>query len=129
MKRVARSTVRRIYWGVLACMSIMLPLSAAVLGARPSGQPESVFAIVVSLAFFAWLFLGRSIACLLVPLLVSTLSCPGCDEEIDAVGVWHCSCGFRDHRERHILAAHCPLCGKAAGHIDCPRCGCTILFW
>jgi hypothetical protein len=76
-----------------------------------------------------WLLLGQWIAALLVPLFVSTLSCPGCGEEIDAVDVWDCACGFHDHRERHILAGHCPRCGKGAGHVACPRCNCTILLW
>jgi hypothetical protein len=65
----------------------------------------------------------------LVPLFVSTISCPGCGEDIDAVDVWDCTCGYHDHQERHILSGYCAMCGKSAGHMKCPRCNCTILFW
>ena len=85
--------------------------------------------LALAWTFFIWLLLGRAIAYLFVPLFISTLSCPGCQEEIDAVGIWRCGCGFHPHRERHILAGRCPKCGKATGHVNCPRCQCTILLW
>ncbi len=80
-------------------------------------------------AFLVWLLLGRRIAYRLVPVFVSAILCPGCGEEIDPVDVWDCGCGFHDFRERHILAGYCPSCGKAAGHLTCSRCNCTILLW
>jgi hypothetical protein len=85
--------------------------------------------MALAVAFWAWVILGRPIAYLLVPFFVSTISCPGCGEEMDAVDTWDCGCGYHSHRERHILAGHCPSCAKATGKINCPRCGCTILFW
>jgi len=129
-RRVGWSTFRKIYWGPLLCIFILFVLSTAVsiaMGGRRSSEHPLLTALAC--AFWVWLLLGRPIAYLLVPLLVSTLSCPGCGEEIDAVGVWNCACGFHHHRERHILAGRCPLCGKTAGHVNCPHCDCTILLW
>jgi hypothetical protein len=99
-------------------------------GERRAPDPlERVVLILLAGACWGWLLLGRPIAYLLVPVFVSTLSCPGCEEELDAVGVWDCGCGFHPHRERHILVGSCPLCGKTPGHVNCPRCGCTVLLW
>ena len=132
MKRTGRSAFRKLYWGPLLCILIVLVLSTAVstgFERGTSGPPEHPFLTALACAFWCWLLLARPIASLLVPLFVSTLSCPGCGEEIDAVGVWNCACGFHPHRERHILAGRCPMCHKAAGHLSCPRCDCTILLW
>lgn len=133
MKRVGRSTFRKIYWGFLLCIFVLFVLSTAVLIGPLERQPSEPFvhSFLTALAwvFWAWLLLGRPIAYLLVPVLVSTLTCPGCEEEIDAIGIWNCACGFHDHRERHLLASRCPSCSKMAGHINCPRCNCTILLW
>lgn len=128
MKRVGRAIFRKIYYGPLLCIVILLVL-ATVAQCMGLASLDCLFLSALGLAFWMWLFLGRLIAHLLVPLLVSTLSCPCCREDIDAVDVWDCACGFHDWRERHILAGRCPMCGKAAGHIDCPRCGCTIGLW
>ncbi len=116
MKRIGRSTFRKVYWGPLLGLALLFLLWTSASTA-------------LAWVFGAWLLLGRPIAYLLVPLLVSTLMCPGCGEEIDAVDIWNCGCGFHDHRERHILAGSCPACGKAAGKINCPRCACTLLLW
>jgi len=130
MKRVGRSVFRKLYWGPLLCILILLwTVASAGMGKHPSEPPEHPFLTALSCAFWCWLLLGRSIAYLLVPLFVSTLSCPGCEEEIDAVGVWNCACGFHPHRERHILAGRCPMCHKATGHVNCPRCDCTLRLW
>jgi hypothetical protein len=132
VKRVGRSTYRRIYWGLLLGIFVLLVLSTTVStssGGRPSGPPQHPLQTALIWAFFVWLFFGRTVARLLVPIFVSILSCPSCGEEIDAVDVWDCACGFHDHRERHILAGSCPSCGKAAGHINCPRCAATLLLW
>jgi hypothetical protein len=132
MTRVGRSTLRKLYWTPLLCIVILFLVSAAVateIEGQPSHPAESPFVMALALTFWGWLLLGRRIASLVVPLLVSTLLCPGCGEEIDAVDVWDCACGFHDYRERHILAGRCSSCGKAAGHVRCPRCDCTILLW
>jgi hypothetical protein len=132
MQRVGRSAFRKLYWGPLLCLVIVFVLSTAVstgLGGRSPGPREHPVLTALAWAFGVWLLLGRQIAYRLVPLFVSTLSCPGCGEEVDAVDVWDCACGFHDHRERHVLAGRCPSCGKAAGHVNCPRCDCTIQLW
>jgi hypothetical protein len=133
MKRVGRSTFRKLYWGPLLFLVVVFMLSAMVLpgigGSQPCGPLEHLFLIVLVLAFLSWLFLGPLISRPLVPLFVSTISCPGCGEEIEALGLWDCACGFHDYRETHVLAGYCPSCGAAAGHLSCPRCGCTILLW
>jgi hypothetical protein len=85
--------------------------------------------MVLLWAFLIWLLLGWPIAHLLIPLVISTISCPGCGEEIDAVDSWKCTCGYRHFRDRHILIGRCPKCDKVAGHVTCPRCSCTILLW
>ena len=132
MKRVGRSMFRTIYWfpllGIVIVMVMASMFSAAVRGTIL--EPVGLFLLMsLSFVFWSWLIGGRWIAYYLVPLFVSTLTCPGCGEQIDAVNVWNCNCGYHDHRERHILVKRCPKCGKAAGHIDCPRCSCTILLW
>src|SRR5579862_5033481 len=128
MKRVGRSTFRRIYWGSLLCLLILFALSTMASTGRGGRKPpeplEDAWRPALACVFLAWLFLGRSIAHRFVPLLVSTILCPGCEEEIDPVDVWDCTCGFHDYRERHILAGYCPSCGKAAGHLNCSRCNC-----
>jgi hypothetical protein len=57
-----------------------------------------------------------------------TITCPGCHEVLEAVGIWKCGCGYQDHRERHVLRFQCPLCQGCLGRTDCPRCGATILL-
>jgi hypothetical protein len=133
--RVGRSTFRKIYWGNLLCLFGLFALattaSTGIGGSQPPAPPEYPFRTALAWAFWAWLLLGRPVAYWLVPLFVSTLSCPGCGEEIDAMGIWDCACGFHPHphRERHILADRCPMCGNTASHTNCPRCDCTILLW
>jgi hypothetical protein len=127
VNRIGRSTFRTIYWTTALCLFLVLAcISPCLMSIDPAALILLIFPTVV---FCAWLVLGRPIARQLVPLLVSTLTCPGCAEEIDAVGLWSCGCGFRDFRERHILEGRCPMCGKAAGHISCPRCHTTIGLW
>ena len=133
MQRVGRSTFRKLYWGPLLCLVLLFVLSTNLSAARRGTQPAEASAhpilAILACAICVWFFLGRPVAYLLVPVFVSTLLCPGCGEEIDAVAVWDCKCGFRDFRERHILAGNCLWCGKVAGRTNCPRCNCTILLW
>jgi hypothetical protein len=121
-----------IYWCPLLAI-VMVMMVASMFSAVVRGtilEPVGLFLLMsLSFVFWSWLIGGRWIAYYLLPLFVSTLTCPGCGEQIDAVGVWNCACGFKDHHERHLLTKCCPKCGKAAGHIDCPRCACTILLW
>lgn len=129
MHRIGRSIYRKLYWGPLLCMLVLIMLYVSRSKARSQIPSELPIPEVLLWAFWVWVFLGRRVACSLVPLFVSTLSCPGCEEEIDAVNVWSCACGFHGHGECHILVGRCPSCGKAAGRINCPRCDCTILLW
>jgi hypothetical protein len=133
VKRVGRSTFRKLFWLPLLCMgSLLVPATMVSVGvARGLSAPWALlFPAAISGAFWVWLLAGRLIASrLLLPLFVSAITCPGCEEEIDAVGVWNCTCGYRDHRERHLLAGSCPACSKGAGYVVCPRCDCTILLW
>ena len=125
MRRVGRSTSRRIYWWTLFGLFVLYAISFALLASTP------LLGIVIAfvMLLLIWLFGGPWIACWLVPAFVGHVPCPGCKEDIDPVGVWHCGCGYRDHRERHLLAFRCPLCGSRPGHIDCPRCSATIILW
>jgi hypothetical protein len=132
MKRVGRSTFRKLYWLPLLGIVIVMMMASllSTVGRGTTLRPVRPFLLTsLSFVFWSWLIGGRWIAYYLVPLFVSTLTCPGCGEQIDAVNVWNCACGFRDCRERHILVKRCPKCGKGAGHIDCPRCSTTLLLW
>src|SRR5579871_985473 len=116
MKRIGRSILRKVYLGILLCIFILFVLSIAVeiaIGRHPPGPPGDPLLTALSGAFWIWLIFGRHLAYRLIPLFVSTLSCPGCGEEIDAVDVWDCACGYHDYRERHILSGGCPSCGEA----------------
>jgi hypothetical protein len=125
MTRIGLSTYRKIYWRSLLALFLSLPVTAVIVGADGSPAPLTIHFCL----FLFWLIFGRRIALRLVPLVVRTLECPGCHEEIDTVGVWNCACGFNDHRETHLLAKRCPKCGKGCSHVDCPRCTSTILLW
>ena len=129
MKRVGRSMYRKLYWlTLLGIFLLMLFASVVGGGARPD-WPPGVFLMTLFFLLLGWALLGRRIAYWFVPLFVTTFKCPGCSEEMSTVGVWDCNCGFHDHQERNILTKTCPKCGKGAGHLDCPRCNCTILLW
>ena len=132
MKRIALSMYRKIYWlpalGLFLATFIALAVTTPGRGSQVPRTPSSVV-IVLFCAFLFWLLFGRRIAFRLLPMFVSTFTCPGCEDEIEAVGVWNCACGFHDHKERHVLVKRCPKCGGIASHIDCPRCTSTILLW
>jgi hypothetical protein len=125
MKRIGLSTYRKIYW--LPLLGLLLLLPPAFVAAR---GVNSFFPLTSTFfAFLFWLIFGRRIAFGLVPRFVSALECPRCHEEIDAVGIFHCGCGFRDHRQTHLLSKRCPKCGAGASDINCPRRRTTILLW
>lgn len=126
MKRIARSTYRLIYAIPLVVLFLILLAISAARG--PSAGNSSAFSFFAA-TFFIWLLIGRRVAVLLLPVLISRVKCPGCGEEISPVGIWNCGCGFHAHRERHILSGSCPKCGNRTGHLNCPRCDCTILLW
>jgi hypothetical protein len=128
MKRAGRSVYHKLFWLPLTAIIMLTLIASASHGARP-GSPPGAFFVMCIFALLGWLVLGRRIAYWLVPLFVTTIKCPGCSEEMSTVGVWNCECGFKDHRETNILSKSCPKCGKGAGHLDCPRCDCTILLW
>jgi hypothetical protein len=127
MKRIARSMYRLIYFVPLAVLFTLMIIAANLAGPKTQGPPT--FVLWSCGLFFGWLFLGRRIALMLLPLLISTLKCPGCSEEISAIGKWNCGCGFHDYKERHVLAGACPKCGNRTGHLNCPRCDSTLLLW
>jgi hypothetical protein len=130
--RIGRLVYRRIFWGGLLCIFMLWVLSTIVAPGskgRLSEPPECAIRTAFAWTFWVWLLLGRRVAYWLVPLFVSMLTCPGCGEEIDALAIWSCACGFHPSREHHILANRCPMCGKIAGHVNCPQCDCTILLW
>ena len=113
--RIALWTNMAVHWSIFA---VLLLIGFAVPG----------FLVVA----FGWLFLpaiGISIPRMITPLLIQTYTCPGCHEEYPSVNVWNCTCGFHDHKERHILRFKCPLCGKRFNRTDCLRCGATIRLW
>ena len=116
IQRPARWIYRAIYWGVF------------VLGMLTAARIGSQALIVLALV---WLVprLGGSISHLITRFLVTTYSCPRCHETYPCVSIWKCSCGYQDHREKHVLGFTCPLCGAILGRTDCRRCGSTILIW
>ena len=90
---------------------------------------NTILVRVFSQATVLWLLGGFFLLRVVVPpLLYPTITCPGCHEVLEAVGIWKCSCGYQDHRERHVLRFKCPLCQGRTGRTDCPRCGATILL-
>jgi hypothetical protein len=123
--------LRKIYWGSWLCILVVFVLALMGSTANRAGQRSAEHPVltIVDLAFWVWFLFGRLVAYRLVPLFITKLPCPGCDDERDARDVWNCTCGFHDHQERHILASRCPMCGRTAGHITCRQCNCTILLW
>jgi len=129
MKRVALSMHRKLYWLPMLGMFLLMLVAAAVNGGSHRGSESNSALAVCLVVLIAWAILGRRIAFWLVPLFVSCIKCPGCDEELSPVSVWNCNCGFHDHRERNVLTKRCPKCGSICSHVDCPRCSATILIW
>jgi len=124
--RIGLSAYRNLYFIPLATLFF---LGVALAASSPPSKGNDAGGFVLGMGFL-WLVCGRWVSRWLVPVFVSTLSCPGCHEELDAIGMWSCSCGFHDHRERHILSPRaCPLCEGKVGHVNCPRCDATILLW
>ena len=97
-------------------------VSEAILGAI-------VCTIIVAIPWFCvahWP--ARWLAPLACALVFRRLKCPHCKEKIEAKGAWHCGCGYRDHRRRHIYLFRCPSCRSRCGTLPCPRCEATILL-
>ena len=119
MQRPVRSAYYAIYGLPLAVLLILLLFICVPLH----------FGVgMCFLLLIGWAIAGPLIARSLLPQFIATITCPGCREQLSTVGVWNCSCGFKDHRETNILTKRCPKCGKGTGDLDCPRCGCTILL-
>jgi hypothetical protein len=108
------------------------PIAFLFVALALDGSP--VIAFVLTGAFLAvpWYFLGRLVASRVTPAIlaaaVRTIRCPGCQEEIQAVNRWFCSCGYHDHRERNVFLYRCPKCTNRIGHTTCPQCDSTILL-
>jgi hypothetical protein len=132
VNRVGYATVRKIYWIPLLCIFLLLVLSIAGTngnGAQQCRPLEHPLPKTLVWIFWIWLLLGWPVAHLLVPFVISSLTCESCELELDAVGRWKCrSCGYMHHRERHILGP-CPSCSKMASKVTCPQCSSTILLW
>ena len=123
MQRAPLWMARAIYWGGL------FGLFVCFVGAAALRLPG--FGVLVVAAGFFWImpFLGGKISRFAVRFLMHQYSCPGCHEVHDCVGVWTCGCGYKDHRERHVLAFKCPKCGARFRGGPCQRCDASILFW
>ena len=80
MKPIGRSTFRMIFWRTLVGIALLFVLSKMLLsgGRQPSDPLDHPLQTTLAWSFCVWLLLGRLIAYLLVPLIVSTISCPGC---------------------------------------------------
>jgi hypothetical protein len=118
---------RMFFWTIRIAPLLAFLLLGTVAQILPSPLGEGI-AGFFAFAFVGWVFVGGYAALWLTPLFVSTISCPGCQEDIDPVDVWACGCGYKDHRERHVLSFKCPKCKNRIGHFDCPRCSATILI-
>jgi len=123
--RVARRMFWRMYGGGLVVTFVVFVVllwysertdSPALHEA--SGYPFAVWLLV------GWWFTNR----VLLPLLIRSIRCPHCGEEYECVAQWRCSCGYQDHRERHLLRFKCPMCKKRLGWTECLRCRTTILI-
>ncbi|MEX2140461.1 MAG: hypothetical protein WD894_14455 [Pirellulales bacterium] len=112
-----------IWWGPTAAMLL--------IGASSSEPALALFLIGISFVPL-WFVVGGLLSRLLTPVILAsilrTVRCPGCGDQLPAVGRWSCGCGYHDHRERNVFLFKCPKCSGRVGHIDCPRCDSTILF-
>lgn len=116
---------RGMRWCIWLVLQFALPITLLVIGSNAHQMPL----VLLGLAFWIpILALPRRLTEFLVPFFVSTIACPGCQEEYEAVSRWSCSCGYHDHREQHILGFHCPKCHSVLGYTDCARCGATIIL-
>lgn len=100
---------------------LMLPITFPLGHAGPS----YLFA-------FVWFFIGRWVADRITPIVLAavfrSVRCPGCGESHPFVSQWNCSCGYHDHRLRHLLLFKCPKCSLPHDHFNCPACDATILL-
>lgn len=112
-----------IWWG---------PTAAMLMIAVSSSEP-GIAVFLTGLVFGPfWFVVGGLLSRLLTPVILAnilrTVRCPGCGDQLPAVGRWSCGCGYHDHRERNVFLFKCPKCSSRVGHTDCPRCDSTILF-
>jgi hypothetical protein len=152
MKRVGLSMYQKLYW--LPLVTMLLMLAVVYMAQQPGGTPLDEGLAKISGTQFheglskvraaasqpaavtfmlwctgVWFIAGRWIALWLVPLFVSTITCPRCGDKMSTVAIWGCSCGFNDYRETNILSKRCPQCGAKTARFNCPRCATTILLW
>ncbi len=116
IQRPALWISRGIYWGLFC----LLLFGGTAVRSYP-----------ITFASFVWVVprVGGLLSRFAATLLVDTVSCPRCQEVYQCTGIWGCSCGYRDHREQHLLRFTCPQCGGRIGQIHCERCESTILLW
>lgn len=74
-----------------------------------------------------WYWPARWLARHVTAAVCTTIDCPGCGFQFDAIGRWTVG-GYTDHRECHILLARSRIDGSHIGHTDCPQCSSTILI-
>ena len=116
IKRIA------ITWGYFfGSMFILL----ALLGATGDSGFLS-FLVVANFVLTFWLLrIGHQLQKIFIP----TATCPHCHSEISLVGLWDCSCGYNDPKERHAFD-RCSSCHGTPPFINCPKCDSSIrLSW
>lgn len=117
--RSARLTFWMLYGGVGALVGFLALLEHLITGTTVR---------VMSAPAALWLLFGWWPVRLVLPLFLTSVSCPHCGEQYELVGRWSCSCGYTSNRESHLLRFTCPLCSKQIGWINCARCESTILI-
>lgn len=129
--RLLRQATYHFLWLTPAVL-LMLPVLLNLPLDEPRMSLGTAMAFIVSGGLAGlWLYFTRYWFEILAPklasLFIKTAICPGCEAELSLIGQWNCSCGYHDHRQRHLMRFRCPLCSSYTGHINCPHCDVTIL--
>lgn len=123
---------RAIWWTIFLGVQIGYPFGSVFLVGLTQNTSLAPFILPFGCFGCFWFVIGWKLSSLIAfyvtPLFVSTLRCPGCYEEYPAVSRWSCSCGYKDHTERHILYFHCPKCAGYLGYLECERCNATMIL-
>lgn len=109
------------------CIWILIMIAAGFTIASAASANIPALAFAALLFFIPRLSLATRITNLILPHLIHSVRCPGCEEDIEAVGRWTIG-DYTDHRDRHILRVRHPRDGSCIGQTNCPRCGSTILI-
>ena len=137
--RFLRSNPRLFFLG-LRCIFVGTPFVfmsflavVTLLTSDPGEQAMYALIFVISIpSFLVYWWIGRLLANHVSPhivaMFISSVRCPGCGERISLIGVWKCSCGYHDHRQRNAYRFRCPMCKSGIGQTNCPRCEATVLI-